>query len=171
MDEESHIKEVYAHFGLAIYGAQVLEHGIVNALIYCDLIPNKAHTVRSKEEWSKLFDAFMERNFKDSLGTMIKTLKAVIPVTPELEERFAECLRKRNWLAHHYFKDRVHLFLSEAGRDEMILQLASAHQLFEKVERELDSLLAPVRLANGITDEKLQIAYSEYISELRAQGS
>jgi hypothetical protein len=40
MDKDEHHKEVYAHFGLAVFTAQVLEHGIVNALVLCDLISN-----------------------------------------------------------------------------------------------------------------------------------
>jgi len=39
MEDGEHIKEVYAHFGLAIYLAQVLEHGIVNALVCADFVP------------------------------------------------------------------------------------------------------------------------------------
>ena len=31
-NEDEHTKEVYARFGLAVYYAQVLEHGLVNAL-------------------------------------------------------------------------------------------------------------------------------------------
>ena len=33
-EENTHIKEVYAQFGLAVYYAQVLEHGMVNALVF-----------------------------------------------------------------------------------------------------------------------------------------
>ncbi|MDP1548243.1 MAG: hypothetical protein Q8L87_19690, partial [Anaerolineales bacterium] len=34
---DEQIKTVYAHFGLALYLAQVLEHGLANALIYSGL--------------------------------------------------------------------------------------------------------------------------------------
>jgi hypothetical protein len=37
---DEHVKTVYAHFGLAVYLAQVLEHGLVNALVFVDLLPS-----------------------------------------------------------------------------------------------------------------------------------
>jgi hypothetical protein len=45
------VKEVYARFGLAVYWAQVLERGVVNALVIVDLIPSRRHLARSAEEW------------------------------------------------------------------------------------------------------------------------
>jgi hypothetical protein len=165
MDEDLHHKEVYAYFGLAIYQAQVLEHGIVNALVYCDLIPSKAKIVKSNEEWTSLFDVFMDGHFEKTLGRLIKTLKSAFPVTPELEANLEESLKLRNWLAHHYFKDRVHLFLSAEGRDEMISELSSAQVHFEKTDRQLESLVQPVRERYGFSDELLQKAYDEFIAE------
>ena len=50
MDEDEQHKEIYAHFGLAIFTAQVLEHGIVNALVCCDLIPNRRRQFDSQED-------------------------------------------------------------------------------------------------------------------------
>jgi hypothetical protein len=50
-DEDEHVKEVYARFESAVYYAQVLEHGLVNALVILDLIPNRRHLVRSRDEW------------------------------------------------------------------------------------------------------------------------
>jgi hypothetical protein len=47
----AHVKEVYARFGLAVYWAQVLERGVVNALVIVDLIPSRRHLARSAEEW------------------------------------------------------------------------------------------------------------------------
>lgn len=50
-DEYDHVKEVYARFGLAVYFAQVLEHGLVNALVILDLIPARCHLARSRDQW------------------------------------------------------------------------------------------------------------------------
>jgi hypothetical protein len=102
-----HVKTVYAHFGLAIYLAQCLEHGIVNALLVLDLVPNQAKTVRSKNEWSTKVDAFFDQNFRQTLGQMITALRKVTTVPTKLETLLAEALHKRTWLAHHYFRERA----------------------------------------------------------------
>jgi len=165
MNEDLHHKEVYAYFGLAIYQAQVLEHGIVNALVYCDLIPNKAKTVKSKEEWAALFDTFMDGHFEKTLGKMIRTLKTTFPITTELESKLAESLKLRNFLAHHYFKDRIHLFLSYEGREQMIRELSRAHEQFENTDSELEALIKPIREKHGFTDRVLQMAYDDFLNE------
>jgi hypothetical protein len=165
MNEDLHHKEVYAYFGLAIYQAQVLEHGIVNALVYCDLIPNKAKTVKSKEEWAALFDTFMDGHFEKTLGKMIRTLKTTFPITAELESTLAESLKLRNFLAHHYFKDRIHLFLSHEGREQMIGELSRAHEQFENTDSELEILIKPIREKHGFTDKVLKMAYDDFLNE------
>ena len=38
---DEHVKTVYAHYGLALYLAQCLEHGLANALVYVNLIPRR----------------------------------------------------------------------------------------------------------------------------------
>lgn len=48
------VKEIYANFGLAVYQAQCLEHGLVNALVLLDLIPNRRKLTKSAEEWADL---------------------------------------------------------------------------------------------------------------------
>jgi hypothetical protein len=73
-DEDEHIKEVYARFGLALYCAQVLEHWLVNALVMMDLIPNRRHQARAEEEWANEVDPFMDRQFEEPMGRLIKKL-------------------------------------------------------------------------------------------------
>ena len=43
-DGNYHTREVYAHFGLAVYQAQVLEHGVVNLLTLAKIFPDPAAT-------------------------------------------------------------------------------------------------------------------------------
>lgn len=73
-DESEHIKEVYARFGLALYRAQVLEHGIVNALVVVDLIPSRRHLARSKTEWEVAVDEFMGLHFDHTMGKLMSDL-------------------------------------------------------------------------------------------------
>ena len=68
-EESSQIKDVYAHYGLAMYLAQYLEHGIVNALLYTKLIPQekpRAGVTRgfNSVDFEKRFDIFMDEQFE-----------------------------------------------------------------------------------------------------------
>src|SRR5258707_9358823 len=103
-DEGEQIKEVYARFGLAVYFAQVLEHGIVNALLIVSLIPSRRHLVPSIEEWAAEVDAFTGRHFEDTMGRLIKSLRSVTTLGVGLEVLLRDALGKRNWLVHDYFR-------------------------------------------------------------------
>ena len=163
----AHIKEVYAHFGLAQYLAQVLEHGIVNALVYLELIPSKLRSKQRKtrEEWLQHFDEFMGRKFESTLGHLIKGLREHHVVASELERTLASALQARNWLAHAYFRDRSSEFMTEAGRESMIGELQRFQTLFERADELLESALKPTRLKYGFTDEQLEKAVAEALQE------
>ena len=120
MDSAEQVKEVYAHFGLAIYLSQVLEHGIGNALVYASLIPNNIGKIRSSSEWHEKFDQFLGAHFEKTLGRMISALKTELTVPDDLESLLSAALKNRNWLAHHYFRERSDEFMNEAGRMKMI---------------------------------------------------
>ncbi len=69
LDEESYFtREVYAHFGLAIYWAQCLERTISIALIN-DFNPNLKNVTH------EIFYFKLELNFKKTLGSLLKELK------------------------------------------------------------------------------------------------
>jgi len=166
-DEDEHVKTVYAYFGLAIYFSQVLEHGLVNALVNVDLIPRRAGRQVPKQEWFKEFDSFMDQHFETTLGKMIRSLKSVIAVPEGLESVLAAALKKRNFLAHHYFKDRAAEFMTKSGRDEMISELQEARMLFEEADDKLDEVVKPLRERFGITDERLAEHFEHYKAKIQ----
>ena len=118
MDKDEHVKEVYAHFGLSMYLAQVLEHGIVNTFIFLELIP------KTKGKWDvNRFDCYLNGEFGKTLGQLISKLRSLVTINADLEALLVSALEKRNWLAHHYFRERAAQFMSASGRDLMIQEL------------------------------------------------
>lgn len=70
-------KEVCAFYGAAMHMAQVLEHGIVNALFFLDFIPRK------KSDWTDIeFENFFDEQFTKTFGKFVHSLKK-ITVVPE----------------------------------------------------------------------------------------
>ncbi len=167
MDAEEQTKEVYAQFGLAVYLVQVLEHAIVEAMVYLDLIPSKARKVPDAAAWAKTFDEFMEGHFKQTLGRLIQTLAALTTISPDLNELLTESLRRRNWLMHSYFRERAEKFMTELGRDSMLSELQEIQGLFDRTEKALDRAMAPIRQRYGFTDDRLSAYYDEYLRKVR----
>jgi hypothetical protein len=101
MNETEQGKEVYARYGLAMLWAQNLEHVIVSAMLIFDLLPRAKGTTKLPEEREQLFDTFIELQRKNTLGKLIKAIRALTPLPDELAAALDACNRRRNWLAHH----------------------------------------------------------------------
>jgi hypothetical protein len=161
MDENEQHKEVYAHFGLAVFMAQVLEHAIVNALVCCDLIPSRRCQALSQKEWSIEVDRFMDGQFENTMGRLIKALRSAMVLPQDLADHLAESLRRRNFLIHSYFRECDVLWLTEKGRLRMIDELRAAQDIFTATDRLLDDAIQPLMLRYGFTEEAIQRCLEE----------
>jgi hypothetical protein len=169
-DEDEHVKEVYARFGLAVYFAQVLEHGLVNALVILDLIPSRRHLARSPDEWGAEVDAFMDRHFQATMGRLMRSLRAVTQVEADLEQLLNDALSKRNWLAHDFFRERATEFMTADGREQMLREADGCRDLFQSADKRLETIVAPLRKKAGITDELLAREYQRLLSARNDDG-
>jgi recombinational DNA repair ATPase RecF len=166
-DANEHVKAVYAHFGLAVYSAQVLEHGLANALVCAELLPRRAGKPTVRKQWEAEFDTFINQQFEQTLGRLIRSLKAAAPVPDDLETLLAAALGRRNFLAHHYFRERAEEFITRDGRERMITELREAQKLFESADDRLGQVAIPLREKYGLTDEKLQPFMDQYMARLQ----
>mgnify|MGYP003700174199 FL=1 len=143
--DDEQTRDVYAHYGLTMYLAQTLEHGIVNALVILRL-PEKDKYTRQD------IDDFMEGRFQKTLGALLKHLKSEVVLPSDLESTLTEALNRRNYLAHHYFREKAECFVTRSGRDQMLQDLQSDQQLFEIADEQLGKALTPFREKHGVTD-------------------
>lgn len=163
MNKSEHCKEVYAHFGLAIYCAQVLEQAIIHALIFIDLIPKSITKVSNPEEWQKRFDKFFGKEQKKTLGQLLKKLKSLGQLSQDLDSILNSALVERNRLAHSYFWEQAESFVNQEGRDKMISELQELCDLFSKAESFLSKTMQKVYNQYGFTPEKIEQIEMEYI--------
>lgn len=164
VSKDEHVKIVYAHFGLALYLAQVLEHGLANALMSAELLPRRAGNPVTKKLWEAEFVLFMNEQFDKPLGRLISGLKKVALVPADLETLLSTALKTRNFLAHHFFRERAEFFMSRDGRKKMIEELEKAQRLFEAADEELTEVAKPFREKYGLTDEKLNQFEQKYLN-------
>lgn len=169
--DSEQVKEVYARFGLAVYYAQVLEHGIVNALVILDLIPSRRHLARSTDEWGGEVDAFMDRHFQATMGRMMRNLRSVTQVDNDLERLLSDALCMRNWLVHDFFRERATEFMSAPGREQMLAEVDKCRDVFQAADKQLDATVTPLWREAGLTDELLAREYERMQKEARGCGS
>lgn len=165
---DEHVKTVYAHFGLALFLAQVLEHGLVNALVFAELLPSRAGNPVPHKQWETEYESFYERNFEATLGKMIRNLKAATTIPSDLETVLTAALTKRNFLSHNYFRERDAAFITEAGREKMIKELQEAQALFSEADNKLTETTKAAREKFGFTDEYINRMFEDYLAKIKS---
>ena len=168
--EDEQVREVYARFGLAIYAAQCLEHGLVDALMYLDLIPSVKVKMEQKE-WERAVDDFTSQHFEHTLGRLIRDISRFTQVPTSLSDLLSRALTMRNWLAHDYFRERAENFMFNEGRVSMIVELQDAVDLLRGADAQLSSLLEPLLIKYGVTEALITKVENEMLSEAKRSFS
>ncbi|WP_411845574.1 hypothetical protein AAFN60_18220 [Roseibacillus persicicus] len=166
IDPESYqIREVYAHFGLAIYCAQCVEQAIIQNLIFFDYFPDAIESTPDAETWTERFDEFEAGEMRRTMGMLIKRLRKEGQTTEAIEQRLDDVLAKRNWLAHRYFDDRAVEFTLIEGRATMVKELEMIQAQFREAEDLIADVTRPVAIKYGLTDEVLAQTMTDLVSK------
>ena len=129
MDPESeHVREVYARYGLAMYHASCLEYQIALCL-------STRHDPLTVSKWR--FDDDLMDQFEKTFGQLLSQLGTAIALPAEVERELETALRKRNWLAHHYWRERAVDLMTPRGREGMIAELSELTDQFLAVDSAL----------------------------------
>jgi hypothetical protein len=146
------IKEVYARFGLAYYHAEVLHRGLCN-LYSLSQLPPKGPVTRPRVE------EHIRAAFQATLGQLLVLLHPTLP--PKLLQRLEGALERRNFIAHQFWYERIHLMKSMGGIDAMMTELSQDNELFSELDGEVEKVIAALYLRLGLTAEHLAMALDE----------
>lgn len=98
-----------------------------------------------RTQYEAEFDRFMESQHSQTLGNLLKRVSALPELSDALKERLRDAKKRRDFLGHHYFRERAVDFSNRIGRDKMIAELHNDGDMFELIDRDLYAELAPVR--------------------------
>mgnify|MGYP007051731003 CR=1 FL=1 len=161
-DESEHSKECYAHFGLAVYYSQVLEHQLVNMLV---LLKRTQGLLPTEDD----FDTLYERKFSNTLGQLINEIKQVFELTDEELQEMKSILKTRNFIVHDFFKEKITLTFTRTGRNEIIEELRSFVNRVKIMDARLVELSSELLEKMGITqqmlDDEARMAKEEEINK------
>lgn len=154
-DEGTDVKTTFAHFGLAFYAANVLEHGLVNVLALSRVLQARAaREMLEKDPW--------EQRFRDTIKELLRRVTSQTAGDPQLEADLSDAVRLRNHLAHNFWRERAEDFCSNAGRAEMIRELRAARDHFVATDLRLTQVSAvPLQEAAGVPAEALDAMYEQ----------
>lgn len=154
-EESDQVRDVYAHFGLAIYLAQCIEQSIFQHLLFLDHFPKAIASYTTREAWVSSFDEFESRQLSQTMGKLISRLREVGQPTESIEAQLSQALKQRNWLVHGYFSERAVEFTQPSGCQSMIVELEAIQSLFLKSAEQIDALTMLVAKRYGLSEERL----------------
>jgi hypothetical protein len=149
---EDDIKEVYARFGLAYYMGEVLHRGLCH--LYLGLqSPDQGMT-------GPRIDELLREAYAETLGGIINKVRHKL--SEDLERRLNAAWEKRNYLAHHFWFEQVHMLSSAEGARTLVEQLAEGTSDFERINEELERMVRADLRRFGVTDERLANMFVEF---------
>jgi hypothetical protein len=126
-------QQVYAKFGLAMYAGQALEYVIATLLEWSGFTSGQ---YLSHEEWERADINFLRK----TLGALRKELLAQPIDLAHLEGDLTRAVELRNFLAHHYFRERIDALTTQEGCKNMLAELEQAVNLLNGVVQKLRSI-------------------------------
>lgn len=148
-------RELFARFGLAYYHSECLHKELCNFLAI-SVFPSRDGITRPRIE-ERLAQALAL-----PLGLVVEELRPLLPqdLLPDLED----ALKKRNFLAHHFWFERAHLMFTASAIDKMIEELDAMSDQFHQLDEKCTQRFAKKRKELGITDEVIHSALEECLA-------
>ena len=159
-EDEEH-KDVYAHFGLAVYWVQCFETSLTNVLILDARLNGTATTPEAIEALEKSL-----QNTK-TLGGLIKHSRTQALLPEEAKALVNQALVKRNFLIHHFFRERAFGFMTATGRKKLLTELRETQAIVCLADQKATALYMDLAKIVGITPDVLQAEFEQMKKEAR----
>jgi hypothetical protein len=170
-DEGWEVRETFAYFGRAYYMASVLEVGLAHSLMWGEFMTQEAEKIKAtkgkgfdRKRYEADFDAFMDKQFAQTMGAVIQRATMLPAFTDELKERIEAARKRRNFLAHDYWREMSERFATSKGREGMREELLADAETFGQLDRDIDAAMIVIRQELGV-DDKMLDDYSEAMME------
>lgn len=154
IDQEIRLaRQIYAYFGLAIYWAQCIEHGIANIAVATD---QRDGAITADDAFAIDHAAMLSRTMGQARTELLRRR----PDLTEFEDKLGRAVTLRNFLAHGYFRERTAAFMTTEGKEAMVRELERAAKFLEDVNDDFVALSVDMIQAMGATEERLSQIYA-----------
>jgi len=148
-----------------MYFVQVLEHGIVNALVWLDLYK------RTGGRWTpEEYDRYYDSRFGETLKELSSRLAKHGSIPTNLQDRLIEANKRRRVLAHHFFRESADAVALDQV-DYLLKQLEEDRCFFQETDMLLQDFIEPVLQRVGFTKEVREHATQAYREEISKADS
>lgn len=149
MEKADRLDEIFRKVGAALWMVQLLE--TQSALYY--LIKAKAEKGMGFEEGTKL----LVQQRKNTFGNTLHSIESSDILPDDLQARFTQILKERNWLAHGSNIQGLKAINSGQDTLKFIERLERIKEESTLLMKKLRELAVAYSLENGITEEDIQV--------------
>ncbi|HEY5533902.1 MAG TPA: hypothetical protein VIL99_03020 [Ignavibacteria bacterium] len=151
LDSNNKAKEIYAHFGQAVFCAQVLEQQSINMIA---VFRQSKDNLRSPKEINELWDTYDLG--KRTFGKLIKEVSVLYNLSDEDSIELNNVLKLRNYITHDYFRFNNELFYSDSGQKRMIKDFIEFCERAKVLDEKLTNYTKIYADRLGLTDELIR---------------
>jgi hypothetical protein len=98
-------------------------------------------------------DELLSEAYAKTLGVLVANLSEALPEA--LVSKLCEAVEKRNYLAHYFWFEQLHLISTSEGAYKLVEQLSAYAEEFHSIDGEIQNLARGCLSRLGITDEML----------------
>ena len=160
LSAEEQTKEVYAHFGLAIYFGQALEQQLANMLIFDQLFQVKPET---PAQYTAIFEEYAAAAQPADLLVVAAQLAYQLP--DEDREELHRLLVSRRYLADTYFKVHAQRLLQPEQKSQLVADFAGFQQRCRQLHGRLQQYQQQYVQRTGVEAELMQQTWAAVVRD------
>jgi hypothetical protein len=120
----------------------------------------------SKKQYRAELDAYQKDQFAQTMGQIIRRVQ-VLPVFDEtLRSQLAEAKKRRDFLIHHFWRERTMAIATLEGMHEVQDELHEHAAIFHDLAKAIDDALKPIRISIGMNDEEVETFAEEVTARI-----
>ena len=151
LSPEEQTKEVYAHFGLAVYFGQAVEQQLANMLIFDKLFQVKPET---PEQYTAIFEDYAAA--AQPADMLAVELQLAYQLTDAHRDELQRLLVSRRFLADAYFKVHAQRLLQPEQKTQLVADFAGFQARCRSLHNELQQYQQQYAERTGVDPELMQ---------------
>jgi hypothetical protein len=181
-EEADDLKDIYAQFGLTFSHGCNVEGILANMILTADfvkmvLIESKkaGKPIYSPEETVRKLDEYQDKQHSKTMGMLVGGdkrpggVKEFIKLEPALEKRADDALRRRNYLAHNFWRERGGEVISVRRRALVLADLEADQLFFEELAKDLEAVALDEVRQMGLNADKLKTNIDASVKRVQSE--
>lgn len=111
----------------------------------------------------------MENQFAKTMGNIIRRVETLPYFDDALKARIRNAKQRRDFLTHHYWRERSVYFATDRGRALMQKELHEDANMFGIIDTDIEAAMKPARERLGIDDEKWEAQSRIIFEQLKSE--